>query len=151
MEAYWFGIWRWISRRGTTRLCSSRETERPCGDVKQPASAAHLDAGPLLVDLGDAGEVRVGAVAGLRDAEHLEHLRAHGHGHALRIGFLEAQAHVLIREARREAEIERAGQDGAGELVLSRRVAAAARVDDLAHLADRKSTRLNSSHLGISY
>ena len=56
------------------------------------------------------------------------------HRHALRVGFLEAQAHVFIGEPRREAEVERAGQDGARELVLRRGVAAAAGVDDVAHL-----------------
>src|SRR6185436_13832465 len=59
-------------------------------------SAAHFDAGPLLVEFGDAREVRVGAVLRLRHAEHLKHLGADRHRHALRVGFLQAQAHVLI-------------------------------------------------------
>src|SRR5258705_6928005 len=39
------------------------------------------------------------------------------------------------------------------EIVQAAAIAMAARmdVDDLAHVPDRKSTRLNSSHLGISY
>src|SRR6188508_3491328 len=95
--------------------------------------AAHLDASPLFVDLRDAREVGLGAVFRFRDAEYLEHLGADGHRYALRVRLFEAQPHVLIREARRETEVERARQHGARELVLRGAVAAAADVDDVAH------------------
>src|SRR5262245_32872923 len=96
-------------------------------------SATHRDAGPLLVDTSDRGEVGIRAEASFRDAEHLEHGCARDHGDALRVGLLEAHAHVLEGEPRREAEVERARKHGAREFVLRRAVAAAARVYDLAH------------------
>ena len=67
----------------------------------------------------------------LRDGEHLADRGADDHRHAQRLGFVHAQADVLVRQAGREAEVERARQDRPRELVLRRAVAAAARVDDV--------------------
>ena len=60
---------------------------------------ADLDAGPLLEDLRDEGEVGVGAEPRLGDGEHLAHRRAHHHGHAHASRLVEAEADVLVATA----------------------------------------------------
>src|SRR2546429_5085043 len=62
---------------------------------------------------------------------------------------------TLFRSARGARQVQRHGQKGGvGGAGLGRAVALglqAQRLDTLAHLGDRKSTRLNSSHGYISY
>src|ERR1700752_5024991 len=70
--------------------------ERSAGATMGSFSAAHFDADPPLVERGDGGEVRVRPVPRLRHAEHLKDLGADRHRHALRVGLLQAQAHILI-------------------------------------------------------
>ena len=80
----------------------------------------------------DRGEVGIGSELRVGDREHLPHRRAGHHRHAERLGLVEAQAHVLVRQPGREAEIERARDDRLRELVLRRAVASASGIDDVA-------------------
>src|SRR5688572_2508755 len=91
----------------------------------------NLDAGPLFDDLRDACEVGIGAELCLRDRQHLTNRRTRDHRHTQRLGLVDAQPHVLVRQARRESEVEGARQDRSRELVLRRAVAPAAGVDDV--------------------
>src|SRR5690606_40518315 len=66
--------------------------------------------------------------------------------HAEVLGLVHAELHVLVREAGREAEIERPRQHGARELVLRRAVAPGAGVDDLDHLLRVESCLRSEEH-----
>src|SRR5687767_5326868 len=96
-------------------------------------SAAHFDAGPRFAHLHHLREVRVLAHQGERDGEHLANRRAHHHGRAEVLGLIHAQAHVLVGERRLEADVERARQHAARELVGRGGVAPGAGVDHVDH------------------
>src|SRR6478736_3238750 len=68
--------------------------------------ALDFDAGPFLADFGHRGEVRCAAIFDLGDIEHGARGRAHHHRHAHPFGLVEAEAHVLERQLRGEAEVE---------------------------------------------
>src|SRR5258706_1773352 len=97
------------------------------------ALSAHFDAGPGLDDFADRGEIRVGAVHGVGDREHLAHGGAADHGHAQRLRLVDAQAHILVRQACGEAEIEGPRQHRFWKFVLRGAVATRSGVEHVEH------------------
>src|SRR5579875_325566 len=95
------------------------------------ALLSHLHARPAFDWLDDLGHVGFLAFAAGNNGEHLAHRAAHHHGHAQRIGFLQAQADVLVQQADGKAEIEGSRYDAARNFVHGGGIAAAAGIDDI--------------------
>src|SRR5688572_17821097 len=89
------GLWSLVSGR-RSRVYGLRDFTKD----QRPATVVSLDfhPRPLFDHLRDRREVGVGAEFRLRDRQHLTHRRARDHRHAHRLGLVDAQPHIFVRE-----------------------------------------------------
>ncbi len=115
----------------TSRARRANEESPPCRTPFARLFSRGLRRPPAFEHSADRHEIGFGTVHRIRHREQFTPCRADHQGGADRFRVADAQAHVRVGKPGVETDIERAGRDRAGRLVLARAVASRAGIDDI--------------------